>query len=121
MNERKELTRQYMETPKRGGIFLITNTSSGKVYLGSSTNLHGPINKHRFMLTLNGHLNAGLQSDYNRLGESHFTFEVVDSFKHRPEDPAFNLDDELCLLEEIWLEKYPEPQRRYNPGSKIRE
>jgi hypothetical protein len=38
------------------------------------------------------------------------------------DDPAFNLEDELTLLEEIWLEKLqPFGDREYNKDPKIRQ
>lgn len=122
MQDRKELQRQFMETPKHAGIYLITNTVSGKVLLGSSTNLHGPLNRHRFMLSINGHRNGALQSDWNQLGESSFKLEIVDSIKRRDDDPTFNLEDELSLLEQIWIEKIqPFSGATYNQGARIRE
>jgi hypothetical protein len=122
METRKELQRQYADTPKRGGIFLITNTVTGRLLMGSSTNLHGPLNKHRFMLAINGHSNRALQQDWNALGESSFRLEIAESFKHRPEDPGFDLLDELALLEEIWIEKLnPFDGRGYNLDAHIRE
>lgn len=57
-------------------MFLITNTAKGKVYLGSSTNLHGPLNKHRFMLSIGAHPNRGLQEDWATHGAEAFTFET---------------------------------------------
>ena len=77
MKSKTELKREYKDTPKKAGIFLITNTWNGKVLLGSSTNLHGPLNKHRFMLSINGHPNAALQADWNRFGADAFKLEFA--------------------------------------------
>ena len=122
METRKELQRHYAEMPKRGGIFLITNTVTGKVLLGSSSNLHGPLNKHRFMLATDGHPNKALQRDWKALGEASFTLEIAESFKHRPGEPDFDLEGELALLEEIWIEKLnPFDGHGYNLDRHIRE
>jgi len=113
---RAELRRAYKETPRQAGIFQIKNTQSGKILLGSSTNLHGPLNKHRFMLSIGKHANAALQSDWNQFGAEVFTFEILEIIKPS-DDPTFNLEDELTLLEEIWLEKLQlTAERRYNQG-----
>jgi group I intron endonuclease len=113
---RAELKRAYKEAPRQAGIYQIKNLKSGKILLGSSTNLHGPLNKHRFMLSIDRHDNAVLQDDWNRLGSDAFSFEILEVVKPS-DDPAFCLEDELTLLEQIWLEKLqPFGERGYNQG-----
>jgi hypothetical protein len=68
------------------------------------------------MLSIGKHDNAALQRDWNQLGAESFTFEILEVIKPS-DDPAFNLDDELTLLEQIWLEKLqPSAERGYNQG-----
>ncbi|KYF59139.1 ArsR family transcriptional regulator [Sorangium cellulosum] len=118
---RKELKRQYLETPKQAGIFQVKNTANGKVLLGSSTNLHGPLNKHRFMLSIGMHMNQELQRDWKQHGADAFTFEVLEVVRQKDE-PGFSVSDELTLLEQIWLEKLsPLAPRGYNTDARIRE
>ena len=121
MTTREEIKRQYKETPKQAGVFRIVNTVSGKVFLGSSKNLEGRLNKHQFQLSSGRHPNRELQEDWNQLGTDAFRFEIVEIVQ-RKDDPKFNLDDELSLLEEIWIEKtQPCGERGYNKNPKIRE
>lgn len=121
MESRKEMKRQFLETPKEAGVFQIKNTVEGKVLLGSSLNLHGPFNKHRFMLSHRMHDNRRLQADWDRLGPDAFAFDVLEVVEPR-DDPGFSLADELTLLEQIWLEKLqPLAPRGYNTGARIRE
>jgi hypothetical protein len=113
---RAELRRAYKETPRQAGIFQIKNTQNGKILLGSSTNLHGPLNKHRFNLSIGSHDNPLLQKDWNQFGAGAFTFDILEIVKPS-DDPLFDLDDELTLLEQIWLEKLGLPgERGYNLG-----
>ena|SRR5664279_2169000 len=113
---RAEMKRAYRETPKQAGIFHVRNLASGDILLGSSTNLHGPLNKHRFLLTIGKHDNQALQRDWNRLGADSFAFEILEVAKIT-DDPTFDLADELSLLEQIWLEKLrPLGQPAYNLG-----
>jgi hypothetical protein len=102
-------------------VFQIKNLVNGKVLLGSSLNLEGPLNKHRFMLRINGHPNKELQRDWNELGSDQFAFETLETVQIS-DHPSFDLKDELTLLEEIWLEKLqPFGERGYNTSTKIRE
>ena len=121
MRTRKEIHREYRERMKPSGVFQIRNLANGKVLLGSSLNLEGPLNKHRFMLRINGHPNKELQQDWNELGPDQFTFEILETVQ-LSDHPNFNLKDELTLLEEIWLENLqPFGERGYNSSAKIRE
>jgi len=122
MESRAELKRQYKETKPRAGIFQVKDTVNGKVFLGSSTNLHGPLNKHGFMLKIGKHDNKQLQKDYNEHGVDAFVFEILEEVEVK-DTPTFSLEDELTLLEQIWLEKLePYGERGYNTkGARIRE
>jgi group I intron endonuclease len=118
---KKELIRQYKERKKPAGIFLIRNTANGKVLLGSSLNLEGPLNSHKFMLKIGKHTNEGLQKDWNEFGESKFVFEIAEEVKVK-DDENFNLLDEMTLLEQIWIEKLqPFGEKGYNTDRKIRQ
>lgn len=121
MESKSDLKRQYKETANEAGIFLITNTTNGKVLLGSSLNLHGPLNKHRFMLSTGSHLNSALQADWNKLGPDAFTFEIVEIVKPS-EEPGFRMDTALAEREEAWLAKTQAVgERGYNRNIRIRE
>lgn len=121
VKSRKELNREYVERVKPAGVFQVKNLANGKVLLGSSLNLEGSLNKHRFMLKIGSHTNKSLQADWNEFGPEQFAFEVLEEVV-RKDDPNFNLKDELSLLEMIWLEKLqPVGERGYNLNERIRE
>lgn len=118
---RKELQREYKERVKPSGVYQVKNLANGKVLLGSSLNLEGLLNRNRFTLRNNSHLNKELQKDWNELGPDQFAFEILEVVQVR-DDPNFNLKDELTLLEQIWLEKLqPFGERGYNTSDRIRE
>ena len=119
--ERAELQERYKQQKPVAGIFLVTNTQNGKVLLGSSMNLHGPLNKHRFMLSICTHWNRPMQREFDQYGAAAFRFEIVETVKRRDE-PGFDLHEELSLLEMIWLEKtQPFGDRGYNRNALSRE
>ena len=109
-----------MERPKPAGVFQIRNSVNGKMLLGSSLNLNGALNGHRFTLRIHGHRNKALQDDWNQFGEENFVFEILEEVQAR-DDPNFNLGDELTLLEMIWLEKLQPVQNGYNLNERIRQ
>jgi len=121
METRSEIKRAYKEAPRQAGMFQIKNTVTGRVYLGSSLNLHGPLNKHRFTLKYGSHDVTALQKEYNEFGAAAFVFEILEVVKPS-EDPAFNLEDELSKLEQAWIQKLePFSEKGYNSCPRIRE
>jgi len=110
----KQLKKNYQQNAPPMGVFLIRNIVNDKVFLGSSLNLPGIINRHKFQLTNGNHPNKELQSDWNELGSNKFAFEIVDELQTRP---GAGLDHraELDSLENLWLEKLqPFGDRGYN-------
>jgi group I intron endonuclease len=118
---RKQLQREYKDRPKPAGVFQVRNLANGKILLGSSLNLDGPLNSHKFMLKIGRHRNEGLQQDWDRYGEKNFAFEVIEVVKVK-DDLNFNPGEELTLLEQVWLEKLkPFGDKGYNRGDRIRQ
>ncbi|HTY00877.1 MAG TPA: GIY-YIG nuclease family protein [Bacteroidota bacterium] len=121
MKSFKDMKREYKERKKPAGVFQVKNTANGKILLGSSLNLEGPLNSHKFMLTMGSHRNEDLQKDWNTYGPDHFVFEILEVVKIS-DDPNFNLEDELTLLEQIWIEKLqPFGEKGYNKDARIRQ
>ena len=121
VTSKQDLKREYKERRKPAGVFQVKNLTNGKVLLGSSLNLEGPLNSHRFMLSIGKHRNEALQKDWNEVGGDKFVFEILEEVKVS-DDPNFNLKDELTLLEQIWLEKLrPFGERGYNLDAHIRQ
>ncbi len=118
-SDRKNLIREYKETPRRMGVFQIRNLVNEKVLVGASINLDGILNRHGFQLKMGGHSNKQLQADWNELGGENFAFEVLEEVV-----PRENLDYkvELIFLEDLWLEKLaPFDDKGYNEKKKSRE
>jgi group I intron endonuclease len=121
VKSKKDIIREYKERQKPAGVFQIKNTINGKVLLGSSLNLEGPLNAHKFMLTVGSHRNKALQQEWDEYGADKFIFEILEVVQVR-DDPNFNLKDELTLLEQIWLEELqPFGERGYNLDANIRQ
>jgi len=121
MKSRQDIKREYKERKKPAGVFQVKNTRNGKVLLGSSLNLEGALNRHKFELTMGSHRSRELQKDWDAQGPEAFVFEILEEVKVR-DVPHFDLSDELTLLEQIWIEELqPFGERGYNSDPKIRQ
>ncbi|MFA5859217.1 MAG: GIY-YIG nuclease family protein [Elusimicrobiota bacterium] len=119
--DKKKLRQEYKNIQTVKGVFVIKNNKTGKVLLGSSLNIDGAFNRHRFMLNLGNHRNKELQNEWTEGGgEPSFTFEILETLKQK-EDVAYNYDEDLSILELMWIDKYrPFAEKCYNENEKIR-
>ena len=60
------------------GVYQIYNTVNGKRYIGSSIHIEQRFKEHLRNLRANKHVNAHLQSAWNKYGEHSFVFEEVE-------------------------------------------
>ena len=112
-DRRKQLKQEYKQTPRAMGIYQIRNIVNGKVFVGSSKNLDGIFNRHRFGLNNGSHINKDLQKDWND-GQENFAFEILEQLKPN-DDPLYDYTEELQIMEELWLEKLqPYQEKGYN-------
>lgn len=113
MDHKKELKEMYKEMKIEAGVFTMTNTQTGKVFVGSFNNLKR-LNGFQFMLKTNTHTNKVLQADYNLYGQEAFEVEIVEYLKKK-EEGYFDEKKELEKLEQKWLETLkPYGERGYN-------
>jgi hypothetical protein len=119
--DKKSLKQSYktLITPK--GIFAIKNLTRGKAYLGSCMNIRPGIwDKNKLQLDCGNHWNSELQKDWNELGEANFKYEVLELLELK-EDPTYDYEEDLQILEAIWLDKFaPIKENLYNTNEKIR-
>ena len=116
----RELTRQYKETPRPMGVYVICNVANGRLLVGASLDVEGALNRHRFELDRKAHRNRRLLEDWLRDGAANFRFEVVDTVKPR-DDPAFDAAGELAALHALWTEELgASGERSYQPAPAAR-
>jgi group I intron endonuclease len=60
------------------GIYKITSTASGKIYVGCASNVKTRINGHLYDLRREKHNNNYLQRAWLKYGEENFVFEIIE-------------------------------------------
>ena len=81
--------------PNASGIYRITCTTTGKIYIGSATNLRKRRNEHFRHLRRGIHDNPKLQNAWNKYSPDAFTFEVLELV----------LPMSLTAREQYWFKK----------------
>lgn len=78
------------------GIYKITNTVNGKVYVGSAVNLRRRFTQHRHSLRKDKHHSIKLQRSWNKHGENRFIFSVIEHVTEK---------EKLIDREQFWMDK----------------
>ena len=119
--DKKQITQEYKLSHRPMGVFQIRNKTSGRVFIDTSTNIPGKINRHRFALKAGLHANKALQADWNELGETVFEFETIEPVEPRSE-ANYDYKADLVTLEDLWLEKLePYGDNGYNERKMSRD
>lgn len=66
-----------MTLMERSGVYLLTNSKSGKTYVGSAMHFRYRWNQHRSYLSRGTHANPMLQRAWNKYGRSVFSFRPL--------------------------------------------
>ncbi|WP_442283269.1 GIY-YIG nuclease family protein [Variovorax sp. M-6] len=101
---RRALTRTYKDTLRPAGVFAITNTLNGRIYLAGSLHVEAALSRARFELGMRAHRNKALMRDWIEHGAAHFRFEVMARVKES-DDPAFDRAAELETLLALWRDE----------------
>jgi group I intron endonuclease len=114
MIDKRKLKEQYKQTLLPMGVYQIKNLANGKILVGSSKNLPGKINSHRFQLNMGSHMNKALQKEFTYFGKENFTFQVLDNLDPK-DDPSYDYSMDLDILEKMWIERLqPFGERGYH-------
>lgn len=111
-SKRKELMEEYKQIKTYMGVAQIKNEVNGKIFVCSFTNMKNKWLTTKMSLNTNMHVNAELQKDWNELGESAFSYTVLEE-KDTEKVPDKKL--EARAMEKEWIEKLqPFGEKGYN-------
>jgi len=76
------------------GIYIISNTTTDMVYIGSSVDIQGRFRHHKSLLSRNRHQNKHLQNSWNKYGKESFEFSILEE------------TEDLIGREQYWMDQY---------------
>lgn len=96
----------FLEQGNKAGVYRIVNLKNGRVYIGSTSRFKDRANGHKGNLVYKRHKNTFLQNDFNKCGEEHFVFEVVEVVMEK---------EERLKREQFYIDQhYDEQKNCYN-------
>jgi hypothetical protein len=112
--DKRAAKQEYKEAKVAAGVYRVHNVAEDRSLVGSSMNMAARLNRHCAGLRMGVHENKELQRDWNRLGETGFVFEVLDTLTGT-DRPGFDGKRDLAVLEQLWLARLePYGERGYN-------
>jgi hypothetical protein len=102
--DRKQAAKQFKEQKVSRGIFAVRCTSTGKVWVGASSNLPATRNGLWFMLRSGTHSEKQLQAEWTAHGEQAFEFEIL--YTLEDETHALAVHDRLKEEKAIWAARF---------------
>lgn len=119
--DKKAAKLDYKLSHRPMGVFQIRNKVNEKVFVDSSLNIPGKINRLTFQLNAGSHPSKSFQADWNEFGRDAFEFETLEDVMPRS-DTNYNYAADIETLEDLWLEKLePYGDKGYNERKKTRE
>jgi hypothetical protein len=112
-NRKKELKKEAALVKTYMGVYKLTNTQNGKIFINASINLKNQESRLFAQLKLGSHPNAILQRDFKQFGQEAFTFEILE--QKETEDKRDIDQYELEKMFKVWFEDLaPYGDRGYN-------
>jgi hypothetical protein len=78
---RKLVTKEFKDRTPVRGAFAIRCTDSGRVWVGTSSNLPATRNGAWFVLRNGTHRDKALQTEWNTYGEEAFQYEILETLE----------------------------------------
>ena len=106
-DRRRQLRAQYEARRPEAGVYLLRNTTTGRILVASAVDLRGARNRLAFGQETNstGVLDRRLVADAREFGMAAFAFEVLDVLPMRLEMTPDEVQRDLRALEDLWREK----------------
>lgn len=98
----------YLDTRNVSGIYAIRHKNSGKVYVGSSVNIHVRWKQHKSSLKHRRHHCVRLQRAWNKYGEEAFEFFILEK-----------VDEDLRQIEQNYIDKLNASNSEFGYNSKV--
>jgi group I intron endonuclease len=97
----------YRTHSEKAGIYKITNTKNGRIYIGSTSSFTKRGTAHKHTLEAKTHTNTFLQNDFNLCGSECFIFEIV--------EVVAGTKEERLTREQFYIDQFFDEQKQcYN-------
>lgn len=102
---KKEIISAYKEQKSVGGIYIIRNTRSGKLFLDATPNIVGIENRFEFSKKTKLCFTIKLQKEWKPENSDDFTIEILEELEMGADQTKKSFKEDLEILKKMWQEK----------------
>lgn len=102
---KKEIIAAYKEQKTVGGIYLIRNTRSGRLFLDATPNIQGIGNRFDFAQKTGTCFNIKLQKEWTAANKDDFKLEILEELEIGDDQTRKAFKEDLETLKGMWQEK----------------
>lgn len=102
---KKEIREQYKNRIVIGGVYSIKCNSSGRIWIKSTEDIAGQMNKFEFFVSTNLCPEPSMCSDWNQYGAKSFSFVVLENLEKGETQTDKEFADDIHILYDMWIEK----------------
>jgi hypothetical protein len=106
MDQRKSLINEYKQSPSVGGVYMVTNTRSGRYLLDFAANIQSKQNAFNFMISTGSCMDYRLKADWEQFGSTAFAFEILETLEKKKEQAPAEFSEDLKTLAQLWGAKF---------------
>lgn len=102
---KKELLAAYKERPQVGGVCLVRNEATGRIWLLACRDTAAQQNRFAFSVSTGTPLLPAMSADFFAHGAGSFVFEVPESLEKKPSQTDKEFAADLTALGELWRDR----------------
>lgn len=102
---KKEIKEQYKNRILTGGVYSIKCNGSGRVWIKSTVDLEGQINRFNFFVSTNFCPEPIMRADWDQYGAQAFSFSVLEKLEKGETQTDKEFAGDIRSLYEIWIEE----------------
>lgn len=102
VGRRRDLSKEYKERKRRGGVYTITNSVNGRYVIGYAVDLASIANRFQFAVSTGAAVDPRLRADWETYGPSAFRLDVLEELEQKPEQTQAQFLEDLQTLERLW-------------------
>jgi len=108
MDRRKELKNLYKSRAMIGGVYRISCSGNGRVWIKFTKNLQEQQNRFRFFISGNYCPEPGMRAEWKQYGAESFSLTVLEELKKGETQTEAEFARDIETLHEIWMQKQEE-------------
>ncbi|AFA48136.1 GIY-YIG nuclease family protein [Acetobacterium woodii] len=103
---KKEIIAAYKEKKSVGGVYIIRNITSGKIFIDTTPNMQGMINRFEFSQKTKTPFTIKFQNEWQNEKDDAFEIEILEELEMGVDQTKKSFKEDLETLKNLWEEKF---------------